>query len=1275
MKKVLTLMAAVMLLASTGMAQTTRRNVGNAQGGYLFAKNVAYKALKAKGAKAVGDTITAFPWEEGFENNGLGWNFVNPNAAAGDQYGFGVVPDDDQHQYSHSGANCLLGAYSDYVNVNQWAISPVITIPANATNYELRYWVYLSEYEGIETHYQVRLSTTGADTGSFSVVLKEETGSTDEYVVRTISLAAYAGQSIRIAFRNITAMGGDAMLVDDIRIGGPETPMLSIQGPATAVQGRSVTFTANTTASSVSWSVDGTAQSTTAATLTTSFSTLGQHYVAASATNTNGTSYDTLRINVIDCAPITTFPWNEGFEGNTDCWSFLTHNDDEVIQIYNNNQYAYDGSKFIYFYSTNATTASDIWAITPALSIPSTGTDFSVKYYNVVASRNGATSRTEVRVSTTNTDTGSFTTVFVDTVLTNNGYALRTVDLGSYAGQTIYIAFVQKTPVGGYAGQLDEVRVGGTPLPELTLAGPTVSRTGDANTYTATADGGTLAWYINDTLQNGQTSATFTHTFAATGTYTVKVSATNVAGSVYDSIVTTVVECSAISQFPYEMDFEEADPCWAMISADPANDGEFGYYTDDAAHGGNGDFRFSSYGRADDYNQYFISPELNIGSNNYDLRFWYKAYNRGDAFRVLVSTTTADTAAFTTVLADITNVPTVWTEAVYSLPANTKYVAINYYGNYQYYLYIDDLYIGSPTVPSVSLEGPSSIKVGNVARYVATSTANTFSWTVDGTAQTETGNVLSTTFTTAGNHTVIVRATNAAGFSEDTLQTNAYSCPAETLPFNATFTDGFGCWDTMSFATSGFGWFLSSEMMDTPIGQILSISAQNSYFGLYDVNVDNWIVSNDITMGNGAYEISWKPYALGAPNYASDHYSVYVISGSDTTMVFSETLGSADTTLDERMAAIPASVSGNFKIAFRHHNSQGGYAVALDDIKVRALTAPSSVRIDGPENVIAGNAVTYTAICGNATSFAWTVDGTAQTETGNVLTFTFTTGGEHTVSVTASNVNGSSDPASLTVNVISCDPVDAPWVEDFEGNTQCWNFLTPDGVSYGFDIFETYTDQQGQPVNYSYSGDHCLFGNYSDDVDVDQWAISPAINIPEDADEYKLAYMITLTSYQGVESHYEVRISTTGSEIADFTDVLLDETDSTGVYVPRVLDISRYAGQTIRIAFRNITPMGGDAMLIDYIQVTDNLGINGVDAESALNVYPNPASTMVSVSAEGIEGNATVQVVDLNGRVMMQQQGNGAQSFRFDVSSLARGAYFVRLTGENASAVRKLIVK
>ena len=86
-------------------------------------------------------------------------------------------------------------------------------------------------------------------------------------------------------------------------------------------------------------------------------------------------------------------------------------------------------------------------------------------------------------------------------------------------------------------------------------------------------------------------------------------------------------------------------------------------------------------------------------------------------------------------------------------------------------------------------------------------------------------------------------------------------------------------------------------------------------------------------------------------------------------------------------------------------------------------------------------------------------------------------------------------------------------------------------------------------------------------------------------------------------------------------------------------------------------------------------GIEDVEG-AAISLYPNPASSTVTLS--GIEGAAKVTVVDMNGREVYKTQtlGNSAtQSLTIDVSGMAQGAYFVRITGERVNAIRKLIVR
>ncbi len=79
------------------------------------------------------------------------------------------------------------------------------------------------------------------------------------------------------------------------------------------------------------------------------------------------------------------------------------------------------------------------------------------------------------------------------------------------------------------------------------------------------------------------------------------------------------------------------------------------------------------------------------------------------------------------------------------------------------------------------------------------------------------------------------------------------------------------------------------------------------------------------------------------------------------------------------------------------------------------------------------------------------------------------------------------------------------------------------------------------------------------------------------------------------------------------------------------------------------------------------------DVESArVTLYPNPASQMVTIG--GIEGEATVSIVDMNGREVYSTN-SASESLTLDLTGYAKGAYFVRITGERTQAIRKLIVK
>ena len=91
---------------------------------------------------------------------------------------------------------------------------------------------------------------------------------------------------------------------------------------------------------------------------------------------------------------------------------------------------------------------------------------------------------------------------------------------------------------------------------------------------------------------------------------------------------------------------------------------------------------------------------------------------------------------------------------------------------------------------------------------------------------------------------------------------------------------------------------------------------------------------------------------------------------------------------------------------------------------------------------------------------------------------------------------------------------------------------------------------------------------------------------------------------------------------------------------------------------------------------TAQIGINTVDGMN-VTIFPNPTSTSTTISLSGVSGDVQISIVDMNGRTVMNEtmSCDGTCTKQMEVSGLASGAYFVRVSGEGINMVKKLVVK
>jgi len=89
--------------------------------------------------------------------------------------------------------------------------------------------------------------------------------------------------------------------------------------------------------------------------------------------------------------------------------------------------------------------------------------------------------------------------------------------------------------------------------------------------------------------------------------------------------------------------------------------------------------------------------------------------------------------------------------------------------------------------------------------------------------------------------------------------------------------------------------------------------------------------------------------------------------------------------------------------------------------------------------------------------------------------------------------------------------------------------------------------------------------------------------------------------------------------------------------------------------------------LAEYTCETTN-GISQLAGNSIVHVYPNPTGGLVNLSVENLENNAAVQIYNLWGESVYQGLLNQGKN-EIDLTAVAKGAYFYRVTGFNNESV------
>ena len=227
-------------------------------------------------------------------------------------------------------------------------------------------------------------------------------------------------------------------------------------------------------------------------------------------------------------------------------------------------------------------------------------------------------------------------------------------------------------------------------------------------------------------------------------------------------------------------------------------------------------------------------------------------------------------------------------------------------------------------------------------------------------------------------------------------------------------------------------------------------------------------------------------------------------------------------------------------------------------------------------------------------------------------------------------------------------------------------------------------------MNYTSTGTSSTTGSGT----ISNWLITPSINVV-DGD------VVTFWSRKGTSGttdypdRLELRMSTAAStvvpstgasDVGSFTTVALtiNPTLAGGFIYPKVWTQYTYTVSgvptptDVKFAFRYFVTNGGpagansDIIGIDTFSVDRTLSTQDFFAKN-FTLYPNPANNVLNLSSKSNTAIETVQVLDLNGRVVKNTTVNGMTDAQVNVADLNAGMYFVEVVTNEGKATSKFM--
>lgn len=547
-----------------------------------------------------------------------------------------------------------------------------------------------------------------------------------------------------------------------------------------------------------------------------------------------------------------------------------------------------------------------------------------------------------------------------------------------------------------------------------------------------------------------------------------------------------------------------------------------------------------------------------------------------------------------------------------------------------------------------AISGPLSPCAGSLQTYSvnAVNGATSYTWSLpNGWTGTSTTNSISTTVGSAGG-TISVTANNNCGASAaQTAQLTVTTVPAQpgTISGNAILCAG----NTQAFSVApvngatSYNWTLQNSWTGS--------SNTNSI----DVTVDDNSGQVEVVAVNGCGNSAPRTLAVSSDSAPSSTNltpagnQVFCSGGSVVLNCLSDNVAdyqwqvNGNDIQDSVASFYTATASGVYTCVA---SNRCGSHVSANSVTVTVRQAPAGVAVtpNGAIGICTGSTQTLTCNATDADSYQWMESGN---DIANETSATYTANAAGTYTCRAINTCGSNVSGNSAVISITSTPT-APNLSSTNGDTLCLGDSTVISAALGYDTYTWSTGETTNEIKVGASG----------------------------------AYVVTVSSSCGTvaSNPYNLVVNTPVTPVITATGNTLQAAPAGVSYVwfLNAITINNATAQTY-------TPTQNGSYMV---QVTDQYGcsaysspfafvlsgIESADQIAGVKLFPNPANNLVTVQFEGGQ-SMQLSMIAANGQLVFSET-NVLSNSAIDISKIAHGIYFVKLSDGTRQVYKKLVI-